>query len=999
MSGPVKTQTKNASVPARTNIRSQGRTQDAAAGPYADMLALQRAAGNRAVHGLVSPAAPPARRDGTYLPAIVRSVVESGGGQPLAPELRVDMESRFHQGFGSVRVHTSPQADLSARAINAHAYTVGNDVVFASGRYTPQTETGKHLLAHELAHVLQQGRNGSIRSSLGQNDLLEEDAVQAASTYREGQRPIRVTQSSRLGLARDPRSLTETLNPSDLSKPDLQKEILELQQWLAKRGNVSDPTVEPMVQALNRLESEEHRRNQAAKAPKNPLIPTVANVSDKQRLIEAIKVVQSIRQVGSNVYEVAIAGETKRLTQADVDSARQKAGQALLDGVRRVESLKDQAVNGYSIQSETDKKHWIVAPIIKFIGNIKDPGPFLMAEAGKASKQIEEIRAAIKSGDLLQAATLMGEAEASATKAKLMYQAYWEGIISAGEMTVKVLEVTRDVSFIAVGIIATIATAGLAAGATTAFGVEIGGSAALVNTVATAAAIAPTVAETAARVAYGDPVDWGQVTLDITLNLILSRFGGKLTGGIAGKLIARNPAARKLEASVLEGIVHSVINGKLTGLIHLSISTVYHNLKQSGKQITWEQFMDAVINQILDPKQTALDVLNGAIATGVARTKGASITPTTTPTETPAAVTPTAKPTTEALQPASPTAPTPSAVNEAAATTTPAPAVVEGAQNVAPIAPKVATPATTTPPMTSAPETTPSVQPPAHTETSPKAATPGSSLEAVQAPKQGDVESPPPKPTATTTPEAQGAPVSKTPATAVTPAPDVEGSAPAKPMPSTAGGTGEEVWVNTRTGTYHRKGSRFFQNTKEGTLMPLEAAEAAQYRESGKPAPKPAPGTVTRRADGTTVIQNELGAPTRRRGYEKDLLPGSQVGLEGYERAHSQGAGFGTEAREGILYAPREVNQEIQNRGIESFIRDLQSMKAPDVKFLVTTETQAHPGTRRLKEINYRIDALRPGDAKPTRVYEVSIEVGAEPNNPKIVIDAQKYGAIEEFVR
>src|SRR5262249_12670896 len=66
------------------------------------------------------------------------------------------MESRFNHDFSQVRLHTDPQAAESARAVNAHAYTVGRDVVFAADRYRPESDTGRALLAHELAHVVQQ---------------------------------------------------------------------------------------------------------------------------------------------------------------------------------------------------------------------------------------------------------------------------------------------------------------------------------------------------------------------------------------------------------------------------------------------------------------------------------------------------------------------------------------------------------------------------------------------------------------------------------------------------------------------------------------------------------------------------------------------------------------------------------------------------------------------------------------------------------------------------
>jgi len=77
-------------------------------------------------------------------------------GQALDPATRVFMEARFGQDFGSVLVHTDNRAADSARSINAVAYTVGSDVVFGAGQYAPATAAGRKLLAHELAHTIQQ---------------------------------------------------------------------------------------------------------------------------------------------------------------------------------------------------------------------------------------------------------------------------------------------------------------------------------------------------------------------------------------------------------------------------------------------------------------------------------------------------------------------------------------------------------------------------------------------------------------------------------------------------------------------------------------------------------------------------------------------------------------------------------------------------------------------------------------------------------------------------
>jgi hypothetical protein len=92
-------------------------------------------------------------------PPIVQSVIRTPG-HPLDVGTRASMEPRFGADFGSVRVHTDAQAAESAQAINARAYTVGRDVVFGAGQYAPGTGAGRRLLAHELAHVVQQREAG-----------------------------------------------------------------------------------------------------------------------------------------------------------------------------------------------------------------------------------------------------------------------------------------------------------------------------------------------------------------------------------------------------------------------------------------------------------------------------------------------------------------------------------------------------------------------------------------------------------------------------------------------------------------------------------------------------------------------------------------------------------------------------------------------------------------------------------------------------------------------
>jgi hypothetical protein len=118
---------------------------------------LQRAAGNDSVTSLLG-------TDHDEEPSPVQDVIGSSGGQPLETSTREFMEGRMGQDFGDVRVHTGASASDSARSVNAQAYTVGNDIVFQNGTYAPDSDAGRHVLAHELTHVVQQ-RSGPVEGT------------------------------------------------------------------------------------------------------------------------------------------------------------------------------------------------------------------------------------------------------------------------------------------------------------------------------------------------------------------------------------------------------------------------------------------------------------------------------------------------------------------------------------------------------------------------------------------------------------------------------------------------------------------------------------------------------------------------------------------------------------------------------------------------------------------------------------------------------------------
>lgn len=99
-----------------------------------------------------------------------------GGGQPLPESVRAFYEPRFGRDFSGVWVHTDENAAKTAKAVNAQAFTVGQDVVFGQGLYAPGTSAGQRLLAHELTHVVQQGAGSVKVSPLNLNRQKASDA-------------------------------------------------------------------------------------------------------------------------------------------------------------------------------------------------------------------------------------------------------------------------------------------------------------------------------------------------------------------------------------------------------------------------------------------------------------------------------------------------------------------------------------------------------------------------------------------------------------------------------------------------------------------------------------------------------------------------------------------------------------------------------------------------------------------------------------------------------
>lgn len=195
------------------------------------------------------------------VPPVVHEVLRRPG-QPVDAATRAFMEARFGHDFSGVRVHADGKAAESARAVDALAYTVGRDVVFAMGKYAPSTSMGQSLLAHELAHVVQQGGASSSRPLPGRLAMdppagaREREASAAVRCIAVGAQAGPLAAPHKLALQRQtPDGETEEVPPE---KKEPGEVIAEGMKTVAEQATDNNPKVksviiDPMKDRLKRV--------------------------------------------------------------------------------------------------------------------------------------------------------------------------------------------------------------------------------------------------------------------------------------------------------------------------------------------------------------------------------------------------------------------------------------------------------------------------------------------------------------------------------------------------------------------------------------------------------------------------------------------------------------------------------------------------------------------------------------------------------------------------
>lgn len=549
----------------------------------------------------------------TGISPAVQSVLKSPG-QPLPQAARSFMEPLFGQDFSRVRVHINTQASESARAVNALAYTMGPHIVFGSGSYAPETAAGKKLLAHELAHVVQQSSGLSFMAQgmdHGPDDPLERAADQQASA-------VTSMNFSTPSLGTSAPARTASLVRASI--PQVQRQVKnsspEVNQSIQSPGE---------NQSIQPAEMSQPAQEPSTQKPQDAFQPNVTG-KDSEQLIQTMLLLQNIRpsEYASGMYTLLFQGRTITLSQAQVDQVYKRIKQVCRANMERIKSEISDAQHYYTHQKKAQEEYPITSSIVRAIGYIKtfgelsDPGPYLQHYVSTANAYLAEAEKALEENSFVDAGEFIAYGETNALQAEKLSKAYVQGLISTGEMTVTGLEYTRNISFVTLGVLAIIATGGAAAAGsgavttTTAFGFEVG-TATAANVIATGAPIVATLGSAGVQAALGDKVDWTKVGVDIAVNLILSKFGGNVSNKLFTAMLG-NSSVRSIGAVAFGRIFSSLATHELSTAFTTSVDFTYRKLK--GQNVTWNQFINELLERLLDPKGLIFAGIMGAVVAG-----------------------------------------------------------------------------------------------------------------------------------------------------------------------------------------------------------------------------------------------------------------------------------------------------------------------------------------------------------------------------------------------
>ncbi|OCR24181.1 hypothetical protein AFK24_15620 [Pseudomonas syringae] len=451
------------------------------------------------------------------------------GGRPLPAYLRDWFEDRFHTDFSDVRLHHGYDAARTARLLRASALTMGDHLMFARDAYQPHSMAGRRLIAHELAHVAQQRRDGraviarkpadwlnggsrlleDIPNMSDQNlqielDELEDWLNQQIRGSVEDDHIRVVAHSIKLELARrqqlELQAGKRRAKKKGLTEPDKRIGAAPLPRILTERGSrvLTDPVeirdeynliserlrrsdisqeerrllevarlnLTPKTEALRQQEASQRKNQQIAKALEIDPKAADALAGLARTIMEINADPQNPEQFYIYIYS---KGNRVPISRGQRDYVRTTLASELRHAYMLTKGNTEMTWERYEGQVKLDSKHWVISYFASLLGGVDDPGMQIVMARLMAQNSLIQLDALLKTGDMVGAATILPRVNANCKLVRALADAYYFGMIKGAERVLTVLEITAAVSAaVAVSIAAVVAApfvAGAVAGA------------------------------------------------------------------------------------------------------------------------------------------------------------------------------------------------------------------------------------------------------------------------------------------------------------------------------------------------------------------------------------------------------------------------------------------------------------------------------------------------------------------------------------------------------
>jgi hypothetical protein len=551
-------------------------------------------------------------------------------GAPLEAELQKGLGGSLGADLSGVRVHTDPRADRLARSYRANALTSGPNVFFRSDRYQPETTTGRRLIAHEVAHTVQQAAgpvsgvpagNGVQVSQPG--DAFERAADAAADRFANG----------------EPAGLGHSFNQIKVqaASPSIGAgAVLQREQGDAGAPPAGAPPPAPVPAAApggapGGAPGAASAAKPGATPPGTPPLKVgfKFDENDIQILRLRAKVLDGIKPsvLSENTFVGDVFGINVKLSKEELEPAREKVRTGIRGKIPDIKRRADRAYSDYKAEYDRrvnmgfwDRSMWDLAHTNFFGGpNAASPNPLHGDPGAKVGEMVDNVKFHLddklewhlKENSFQGAVQYLESAEKGSYDAFKPLYRWREDDIKGAENTVTQLEAIKfasDVALVALGGLGGVSMA------------KTAGSISMGQAVATQGLLIAT------KVAVGDKIDWKKEGITGIVNVMVAKFGGHLGNSLAKKLAGTG--ATTLGEAMTNQIIAAMVVHEGSVILQTSVDYVYKtNFESGAKPATWQEFFDILLQRMLDPKGAALAVIGAAVQSAVDFKPGAAPKP------------------------------------------------------------------------------------------------------------------------------------------------------------------------------------------------------------------------------------------------------------------------------------------------------------------------------------------------------------------------------------